>query len=162
VDLRADGGGGRAAVRGELAAQPVGHGNELVADVPGLCLPVPERGISEPPATVGGVMTAPAVSMSVRSDVVDLVTAMRDDGLRSMLIVDGTRLVGMVTRHDLVRTLTRDEVDVERDVRHQLEIYGGLGRWTVEVRGGAVTIPTPWTTRPTGTSPPSSPRPCAG
>jgi hypothetical protein len=28
----------------------------------------------------------------------------------------------------------------ERDVRHQLETYGGPGRWTVEVRGGAVTI----------------------
>jgi CBS domain-containing protein len=94
----------------------------------------------EPAATVGGVMRAPAVSMSVRSDVVDLVTTMRDDGLRSMPIVDGTRLVGIVTRRDLVRTLTREDVDVERDVRHQLETYGGPGRWTVEVRGGAVTI----------------------
>jgi hypothetical protein len=47
VDLRADDGGGRATFRGELAAQPVGHGNELAADV--LCLrpPVPDRGLSE-------------------------------------------------------------------------------------------------------------------
>lgn len=100
----------------------------------------PDERHREPAATVGGVMTAPAPSMNVRSDVVDLVTAMRDDGLRSMPIVDGTRLVGIVTRRDLVRTLTRDDVDVERDVRHQLETYGGLGRWTVEVRGGAVRI----------------------
>ena len=100
----------------------------------------PDETPREPAATVGGVMTAPAVGMSVRSDVVDLVTTMRDEGLRSMPIVDGTRLVGIVTRRDLVRTLTRDDVDVERDVRHQLEIYGGPGRWTVEVRGGAVTI----------------------
>jgi CBS-domain-containing membrane protein len=100
----------------------------------------PDEAHREPPATVGGVMTAPAVSMSVLSDVVDLVTTMRDDGLRSMPIVDGTRLVGIVTRRDLVRTLTRDDVDVERDVRRQLEVYGGRGRWTVQVRGGAVTI----------------------
>jgi CBS-domain-containing membrane protein len=100
----------------------------------------PDEPHREPAATVGGAMTAPAVSMNVRSDVVDLVTTMRDDGLRSMPIVDGTRLVGIVTRRDLVRTLTREDVDVERDVRHQLEIYGGPGRWTVEVRGGAVTI----------------------
>lgn len=100
----------------------------------------PDEAHREPPATVGGVMTAPAVSMGVRSDVVDLVTTMRDEGLRSMPIVDGTRLVGIVTRRDLVRTLTRADADVERDVRHQLETYGGPGRWTVDVRGGAVTI----------------------
>jgi osmotically-inducible protein OsmY len=48
--------------------------------------------------------------------------------------------VGIVTRRDLVRTLTRGDLAVATDVRHQLEIYGGHGRWTVEVDGGAVTI----------------------
>ena len=43
-------------------------------------------------------------------------------------------------RPDLVRTLTRDDRAVAADVRHQLEIYGGPGRWTVEVDGGAVSI----------------------
>jgi CBS domain-containing protein len=100
----------------------------------------PDETPREPAATVGGVMTSPAVAMDARSDVVDLVTTMRDDGVRSMPIVDGTKLVGIVTRRDLVRPLTRDDADVARDVRHQLEIYGGPGRWTVDVQGGAVTI----------------------
>ena len=85
-------------------------------------------------------MTSPAISVTAGADVVDLVAIMRADGVRSMPVVDGDRLVGIVTRRDLVRTLTRDDVDVATDVRHQLEIYGGPGRWTVEVDGGAVTI----------------------
>jgi CBS domain-containing protein len=72
--------------------------------------------------------------------VVDLVTIMRADGLRSMPVVDGPRLVGIVTRRDLVRTWTRGDVAVATDVQHQLELYGGRGRWTVEVEGGSVTI----------------------
>jgi len=100
----------------------------------------PDETPRDPAATVGGVMIAPAAAMDLGSDVVDLVTAMRDDGLRSMPIVDGARLVGIVTRRDLVRTLTRDDAAVATDVRHQLEIYGGPGRWTVDVQGGAVTI----------------------
>jgi hypothetical protein len=31
-------------------------------------------------------------------------------------------------------------VAVATDVQHQLELYGGRGRWTVEVEGGSVTI----------------------
>jgi CBS-domain-containing membrane protein len=94
----------------------------------------------QPAATVGGVMTSPSPSVRDGADVVDLVTIMRADGLRSMPVVDGPRLVGIVTRRDLVRTLARDDVAVATDVRHQLEIYGGHGRWTVAVDGGSVTI----------------------
>lgn len=94
----------------------------------------------EPAATVGAVMTTPAPSVRSGADVVDLVTIMRADGLRSMPVVDGPRLVGIVTRRDLVRTLTRDDREVATDVRHQLEIYGGPNRFTVTVDGGAVTI----------------------
>jgi len=100
----------------------------------------PEQPPREPAYTVGAVMTSPAASVRVGDDVVDLVTIMQADGLRSMPVVDGPRLVGIVTRRDMVRTLTRDDGIVASDVRNQLEIYGGRGRWTVEVDGGAVTI----------------------
>ena len=85
-------------------------------------------------------MISPAPSVRAGADVVDLVAIMRADGLRSMPVVDGPRLVGIVTRRDLVRTLTRGDLAVATDVRHQLEIYGGHGRWAVEVDGGSVTI----------------------
>ena len=95
----------------------------------------------DPPAgTVGGVMTTPAVGMGAGTDVVDLVRVLLEDRIRSMPIVDGAHVVGIVTRRDLVRALARDDEVISADVRHQLSIYGGPARWTVEVHGGAVEV----------------------
>jgi CBS domain-containing protein len=57
-----------------------------------------------------------------------------------MPIVDRARVIGVVTRRDLVRVVGRDDATIARDVRHRLEIYGGPNRWDVEVRRGVVTI----------------------
>ena len=78
--------------------------------------------------TVSAIMTSPATVMTGGSDVVDLVATMETAGIRSMPIVDGARLVGIVTRRDLVRTVARDDATIATDVRHQLEIYGGPPR----------------------------------
>lgn len=93
-----------------------------------------------PPGTVGGVMTTPAVGMGAGTDVVDLVRVLLEDRIRSMPIVDGAHVVGVVTRRDLVRALARDDTVISADVRHQLSIYGGPRRWTVEVHDGAVEV----------------------
>jgi CBS domain-containing protein len=94
-----------------------------------------------PPAgTVGGVMTSPAVGMGAGTDVVDLVRVLLEDRIRSMPIVDGAHVVGIVTRQDLVRALARDDTVISADVRHQLSIYGGPARWTVEVHDGTVEV----------------------
>jgi CBS-domain-containing membrane protein len=93
-----------------------------------------------PPATVGEVMTTPAIGMGAGTDVVDLVSAMLSDRIRCIPIVDGSRVVGIVTRQDLVRALARDDQTIARDVRHQLSMYGGAQRWTVEVADGVATI----------------------
>jgi len=103
-------------------------------------LPLVDGSGREPASTVGEVMTAPAVSASADTDVVDLVTEMLKDPVRSMPIVDGSRLVGVVTRRDLVRVLARDDQAIANDVRHQLDMYGAPYRWTVDVRDGAVAI----------------------
>jgi CBS domain-containing protein len=94
-----------------------------------------------PPATsVGDVMTSPAISGNGTTDVVDLVTAMVNHHLRSMPVVDGARLVGIVTRRDLMRVLARDDQAVAADVVRRLRVYGGPDRWTVGVHDGAVAI----------------------
>jgi CBS domain-containing protein len=100
-----------------------------------------DAGPPESPAgTVGGVMTTPAVGMGVGTDVADLVRVLLDDRIRSMPIVDDAHVVGVVTRRDLVRALARDDAVISADVRHQLSIYGGPQRWTVEVHDGAVEV----------------------
>lgn len=89
---------------------------------------------------VGAVMTTPATGMSSGTDVADLCQALVDGRIRAMPIVDGARVVGIVTRGDVVRVLARADDAIATDVRHRLEIYGGHGRWQVEVRDGAVRI----------------------
>ena len=93
-----------------------------------------------PPTIVGEVMTAPAIGIGAGVDVVDLVTVMLTDRVRSMPIVDGSRVVGVVTRRDLMRAFGRDDKAITDDVRHRLSMYGGPDRWTVEVHDGAVSI----------------------
>jgi len=93
-----------------------------------------------PGMKVADVMTTPVSGMADNTDVVDLITVMLDDRIRSMPIVDGSRVVGIVTRRDLVRIIGRDDDAIASDVRHRLANYAGPDRWTVRVRDGVVSI----------------------
>ena len=90
--------------------------------------------------TVGEVMTTPVVAMGPGTDVALLGKALLESGFRSVPIVEGSVVVGIVTRRDIVRAIARDDDTIAADVRHRLEIYGGCGRWHVEVHGGVVSI----------------------
>jgi len=96
--------------------------------------------VLDPGMTVADVMTTPATGMGATSDVVDLITVMLGDRIRSMPIVDGSRVVGIVTRRDLVRLIGRDDDAIAADVRHRLANYAGPDRWTVDVRDGVVAL----------------------
>lgn len=52
-------------------------------------------------------MTSPVTAMGATADVADLIKVMGDGKIRSMAIVDGSRVVGIVTRRDLVRIVGR-------------------------------------------------------
>ncbi|WP_181770629.1 CBS domain-containing protein [Amycolatopsis pittospori] len=97
-------------------------------------------GRSDPGTTVADVMTTPATGMSGGSDIADVGRALLDGRIRAMPIVDGAKLIGILTRGDFVRAFARPDAAIEADVRHHLGIYGGHGRWTVEVHDGAVRI----------------------
>ncbi|SDC21412.1 CBS domain-containing protein [Actinokineospora iranica] len=105
------------------------------------------RGAAGPvaaPRTVAEVMTTPAVALSGGADVAMVARVMLDDRHRSMPIVDGGRVVGVITRRDLVRVLARSDAEIAADVRRHLARYGGPGRYTVEVRDGAATVLDPY------------------
>ncbi|TVT20864.1 CBS domain-containing protein, partial [Amycolatopsis rhizosphaerae] len=97
---------------------------------------------AHPPAgdTVGDVMTSPATGMSPGCDVAELSRALLDSRIRAMPIVDGGRVVGIVTRGDIVRTFAREDAEIAADVRRHLSIYGGPDRWQVECKDGVVRI----------------------
>jgi CBS domain-containing protein len=90
--------------------------------------------------SVGSVMSSPAIAMPSGADLTDLCQALLDAHVRAMPIVDDDNVVGIVTRGDIVRVLARDDLAIAADIRHRLEIYGGLNRWTVDVKDGVVRI----------------------
>lgn len=103
----------------------------------------PDPRTAQPPraaSSVGEVMTTPAVGMTRGADAADLATAMQADQVRSILIVDGSTVIGIVTRRDLLRALARDDQTIAADVRDRLATYGGQHRWSVSVNEGAVAI----------------------
>ena len=89
---------------------------------------------------VGSVMTTPVFGMGPSVPVVLIARVMVDDRVRCVPIVDGSRLVGVVTRRDLVRALARTDEVIADDVRQRLAAYAGHGGWTVSVRDGEVVI----------------------
>lgn len=93
-----------------------------------------------PPATVGEVMSSPPLTTHPDTDAAELAAMMIDRGLRSVPVVDDDRLVGIITRRDLVRTLTRADALIAADVRKRLGAYSTPDRWTVHADHGTVTI----------------------
>jgi CBS domain-containing protein len=103
-------------------------------------------GIDEPPGTVGDVMSTRVVTMPVNATVADLAQAMVDYDVHSLPIVDGTAVVGIVSRRDVLRTLVHRDHVIAVDVRRSLEEYcGHTGRWDVDVADGIVTVTGPFT-----------------
>jgi len=70
--------------------------------------------------TAGGAMTSPAVTVRSRDDVAHAAHLMITKRVNRLPVVDGTRLVGIVTRSDLVRAFQRDDTtilgEIEQDV----------------------------------------------
>jgi CBS domain-containing protein len=93
------------------------------------------------PGTVGDVMTTDVFSADPTTDVADLAARMHRLGVRSAPVVGSRRsLLGIVSRRDILRTLTRADVAIATDVQRRLEHYAGPGRWGVAVRSGVVTL----------------------
>ncbi|RVW04219.1 CBS domain-containing protein [Rhodococcus xishaensis] len=90
--------------------------------------------------TVGEVMTSPVVAMSQDVDISALASAMLKSRLHSIPIVDEAAVIGIVSRRDLVEALAQDDHNIDREVRHRLEVYGGAHRWTVTVEDGVVSL----------------------
>lgn len=70
----------------------------------------PEGWPAVPEATVGTVMTGSPLVMRPEDDLADVVTLMLDAPVRTVPIVDEGRLVGIVSRRDVLRVVARGEL----------------------------------------------------
>jgi CBS domain-containing protein len=94
-----------------------------------------------PSLLVRGVMTARVRAVRATDDVADIARLFVDERLRSVPVLDEDRLVGIVSRRDLLRALVRPDPEIRSDVLRLVEGYtGDLGAWDVAVTEGAATI----------------------
>src|SRR4051812_1656351 len=68
-----------------------------------------------PSLLVRGVMTPHVRTVEATADVADVARLFVDDGLRSVPVLEHGRLVGMVSRRDLLRTLVRPDEQIRAD-----------------------------------------------
>ncbi|MEU4294397.1 CBS domain-containing protein [Kribbella sp. NPDC026596] len=90
-------------------------------------------------------MTHPAVTVGADSEVIEAVKLMRSTVMKSLPVVLNGRIVGVVSRTDLVRVLTHTD-DRLRDEVNGLVRAEGVN-WLVDVTNGVVTINGPVTER---------------
>ncbi|MEV6235616.1 CBS domain-containing protein [Lentzea sp. NPDC051838] len=93
----------------------------------------------KPADLVVQVMTKP-VTVTPNTDLSEVADLMLQHGVRSVAVVDEGHLAGIVTRRDMLRSISRDDWIIEAELRHRLDMIGSAHRWTVEVSGGRVSI----------------------
>ena len=94
--------------------------------------------------TVGEAMSAPALTIGPRRPVTEAATRMIDDGVNRLPVVDDEqRLIGIITRADLVRAFVRSDAEVEQEIREDVlrrVMWIEPGVVGVEVAGGEVRL----------------------
>ncbi|GGN84420.1 histidine kinase [Actinoplanes lobatus] len=93
------------------------------------------------PGTVVEVMSEYPVTTVPGADVADAAQAMLDHDVRSLPVVDGGAVVGVVSRRDILRSMVRDDLTLNGDVQARLDDYAGRpGLWFAEVNAGVAVV----------------------
>ncbi|QXJ20310.1 CBS domain-containing protein [Actinomadura graeca] len=136
----------------EITALPVVDGRRLVGIVSEMDLLRGEfeadpRAFARPVATpgtpsprhVGDVMTRDVRTARPTTDVAELAEMMMRTRIKSVPVLDGPDIVGIVGRRDLVAILARGDARIRDDVLAAIAEYGAAP-WDVSVDDGAVEL----------------------
>jgi CBS domain-containing protein len=92
---------------------------------------------------VGEVMTTPAITIQSDRLVVDAAKLMAVDGVNRLPVVEHGKLVGIITRGDLVRAFVRSDTEIAAEIRNDEAVrrfWLDPHRIRIEVTEGAVTL----------------------
>lgn len=92
--------------------------------------------------TVGEAMTAPAVTISPTASVASAARKMTERGVNRLPVVEGERLVGIVTRADLVRAFSRPDEEIRNEIADviQRQLWIPVESVTISVQDGEVAL----------------------
>ena len=95
-----------------------------------------------PDSTVGAVMSVPAECVTPGTDVADVAHIMVQQRIRAVPVVDKDRLVGIITRRDILRAaIGRTDVELTEAVREALAtLDDDPDRFTVWVTGAVAEV----------------------
>lgn len=99
----------------------------------------PARDSDPLPERVGDVMTSQPRTTTERADVADLVTLFATSSFKSLPVVRGDELIGVISRSDVIRALWRTDDELRTDVAAAFHEFGQEA-WTIEVHRGVVEI----------------------
>jgi CBS domain-containing protein len=93
------------------------------------------------PQTVAEVMTRDVLTVSTGSEVSQAARIMLAEGIKRLPVVQGRRVVGILSRRDLVKVMARGDGEIEAEIQLRLGELGiGSGRRAVSVAAGIATI----------------------
>ena len=93
--------------------------------------------------TAGGAMTSPALTVGPDARIADAAALMTRRGVNRLPVVDDGRLVGIVTRADLVRAYIRSDDELARAIREDVLVrilWLDPARFEVEVKDGVASV----------------------
>jgi CBS domain-containing protein len=93
--------------------------------------------------TAGEAMTAPPITIEPRASVAEAARSMIERGVNRLPVVEHGRLVGIVTRADLVRAFTRSDSEIRREIEQDVllrTLWIPPADVSIEVDDGAVTL----------------------
>jgi CBS domain-containing protein len=101
----------------------------------------PDTDPAHRPGMVAEVMSAYPLTATPDTDVAEVAEAMLENDVRSLPVLDGRVVVGIISRRDILRAIIRGDDELVRDIQHRLDEYAGAGHgWIATVEGGVATV----------------------
>lgn len=99
----------------------------------------PAKQADPPPAEISEVMTRDPRTSRENDDVNDLVKLFLDTRFKSLPVVRGKKLVGVISRSDVIRALWRPDNELLADLRSAFDDQGMTG-WELSVTKGVAEV----------------------